>query len=133
MKKLITLIFLLGTFFVPIENNEPNLSDSNVPEFLISFKNGSSRELVRYFEQSVTININGKNGDYSRNQAEFVLEDFFRKNPPLDFYVLHQGGNPGPTVFYLARYYSNQKTYKVLVKGNQKTESLKIFSIDILI
>jgi len=132
MKKLpLLVIFLFAIFLFSgatlFVNN--NLVTNDV---ITHFKTGSSKEIARYFDQSVLLNINGTNGDYSKNQAEYILRDFFFKYPPVDFNVLHQAGSPGPTVFYVGSYKAKSEQFRVLIKGYSKTDALRIYSIDII-
>ncbi|KXK23239.1 MAG: hypothetical protein UZ12_BCD005002758 [Bacteroidetes bacterium OLB12] len=46
-----------------------------------ALKAGSAKELVKYVNQSVEINVEGDINTYSKAQAEFVLRDFFKKIP----------------------------------------------------
>jgi hypothetical protein len=110
-----------------LRNNTLTIND-----VFVYFRSGSSKEIARYFDQTVLMNINGKNGDYSKTQAEYILKDFFLKYPPLDFNVLHQSGSPGPTIFYVGSYQSKGEQFRVLIKGNSKSEVVRIFSIDII-
>lgn len=124
-------IFLFAIFVfseaIGFDNNKLVAND-----VIVHFKSGSSKEIARYFGQTVLLNIDGKNGDYSKIQAEYILRDFFLKYPPLDFSVLHQAGSPGPTVFYVGSYQAKSEQFRILIKGYSKTEDLRIYSIDII-
>lgn len=130
-KSPLLVIFLFAIFWISqatvFENNKLGIND-----VFLYFKTGSSKEIARHFDQTVLLNINGENGDYSKNQAEYILKDFFQKYPPLDFNVLHQAGSPGPTVFYVGSYKAKTEQFRVLIKGYSNTENLKIYSIDII-
>lgn len=125
------LVFLFAIIWFS-EATELNNNTLTINDVFIHFKSGSSKEIARYFDQTVLLNINGKNGDYSKTQAEYILKDFFLKYPPVDFNVLHQAGSPGPTVFYVGSYLAKGEQFRVLIKGNSKSEVLRIFSIDII-
>lgn len=132
MKKSPLLVILFFAIFLfsgatVFENNKLDSLD-----VIVHFKAGSSKEIARYFDQTVLLNINGTNGDYSKSQAEYILRDFFLKYPPLEFNVLHQAGSPGPTVFYVGSYLAKSEQFRVLIKGYSKSESLRIYSIDII-
>jgi len=132
MKKSPLLVIFLFAIFVfseaiGFDNNKLVAND-----VIVHFKAGSSKEIARYFDQTVLLNINGTNGDYSKSQAEYILRDFFLKYPPLDFSVVHQAGSPGPTVFYVGSYQAKSEQFRVLIKGYSKTEALRIYSIDII-
>lgn len=132
MKKSSLLVIFLFAIFLFSEATVFVSNKSVTNDVIIHFKTGSSKEIARYFDQTVLLNINGKNGDYSKIQAEYILRDFFLKYPPLDFSVLHQAGSPGPTVFYVGSYQAKSEQFRVLIKGYSKTEDLRIYSIDII-
>ena len=66
---------------------------SDIPSGIsLALKAGSASELVKYMNESVELVILDKEGIYSKSQAEMILKDFFSKNPPKKFSLLHQGG-----------------------------------------
>ena len=71
------LPFILSLFliFMPFMDKE-DLNESIDP-VILAIDSGSSSELARYFENSISLNINGQQGDFSKNQAEQVIRDFF--------------------------------------------------------
>jgi hypothetical protein len=132
MKSLIALISLSLLFFVPTGANNRTETNLNLTELSVYFKTGSSKDLARYFDQAINLNINGRQGDYSKNQAEFILKDFFIKYPPDDFKVLHQGENRGPTMFFVGSYMTDSNQFRILIKGTNKGDLIKIFSLEII-
>jgi hypothetical protein len=132
MKSLIALISLSLLFFVPTGANNRTETNLNLTELSVYFKTGSSKDLARYFDQAINLNINGQQGDYSKNQAEFILKDFFIKYPPDDFKVLHQGENRGPTMFFVGSYMTDSNQFRILIKGTNKGDLIKIFSLEII-
>jgi len=132
MKNLPFLFVFLFAFIWFSEATNLKHNTLTINDVFVYFKSGSSKEIARYFDQTVLLNINGKNGDYSKTQAEYILKDFFLKYPPLDFNVLHQAGSPGPTIFYVGSYQSKDEQFRVLIKGNSKSDVVRIFSIDII-
>ena len=132
MKKSPLLAIFLFAIFWFSGASVLNTGKLAMDDFFLHFKTGSSKEIARYFDQNVLLNINGKNGDYSKIQAEYILKEFFMKYPPVDFYLLHQAGLPGPAVFYVGSYQAKSEQFRVLIKGNSKSEVLRIYSIDII-
>lgn len=65
----------------------PNIFD-HITE---TFKKGSATELSKFFNSNVDLTIDNKEEVYSKIQAEQVLKDFFSKNPPKSFTLIHQG------------------------------------------
>jgi hypothetical protein len=132
MNKSLIFIFLLSLFFVPSPASEEKDNSAVFSQVLASFRTGSSKELARHFESTILLNLNGQNGNYSKTQAEFILKDFFRKNPPKDFSILHKGGNGAASLYYVGTYLSDDSQFRVLIKGNPKEEGFRIFSMEIL-
>jgi hypothetical protein len=81
-----------------------------------AFKAGSAKELAKYLHQTVDVTIEGKLGNYSKAQAEFVLRDFFKAHPPAEFTIIHQGSSKGGQPFAIGKYISGSETYRVWMK-----------------
>lgn len=116
-----------------------SLAEFKPPHELISiedvagvFRSGSSKDLARFFDSGIDININGNHGDYSRNQAELVMRDFFKKNPPEDFQLVHKGNNSEQLVHYIGNYTTETCLFRIFIKGKKQQELIKIFSMDIV-
>ena len=62
------------------------------PKVFDAMKVGNSTELAKYFNNSVEVAILETEAVYSRQQAEQVVKNFFEKNSPKNFTLLHQGG-----------------------------------------
>lgn len=98
----------------------------------ISFKNGSSKELARHFENGVELNINGSQGEFSKIQAELVIRDFFKKYPPENFEILHEGFSGEQIKHYIGTYTSMGEAYRILIKGKIYQEDYRIYSLEII-
>jgi len=118
------LTVILVTAYPAIAQN--HIHDEIVPVF----KSGSSKDLVRYFDNTVELNMNGSQGDFSKNQAEVVVRDFFKKNPPIDFQIVHQGESGSNIRYYIAYYISPEQNYRVLIKTKGTKEKSLIYSLE---
>jgi len=80
-------------------------------------RQGDSKGLSKYFSETVELNFDGKKQNYSRNQAEFVMKDFFAKNPPKPdgFENYHRGNNSGVS-YSIVKYASQNGAYRVFMK-----------------
>lgn len=78
-----------------------------------SIKTGSSRELSKYLNDKVVINIAGDKSSYSKNQAVFVLRDFFNKYPPVGFRYIHQGASKEGLKYVIGTYTYDGGTFRV--------------------
>lgn len=80
-----------------------------------SLKTGSSKELVKNFNNMVELNFDGEKSSYSRTQAEFVLKDFFKKYPPTDFEYIHQGASQQGLTYVIGKYTFDGGSFRVLM------------------
>ncbi|HAN78530.1 MAG TPA: hypothetical protein DCQ31_12580 [Bacteroidales bacterium] len=100
------LVVLLSIFFAfdwaPFELPK-SISDA--------VKTGNSAQLAKHFFDNIEVIISGKENIYSRTQAERILNEFFSKNQPKDFVILHQGGK-NASQFAIGRLSTNNGTYR---------------------
>lgn len=60
-------------------------------EIALAIQSGNSKEVSKFFQKNVELTIIDKEDMYSSAQAEVILKDFFAKNPPVSFKLIHQG------------------------------------------
>jgi hypothetical protein len=95
-----------------------------------AIKAGSAKDVARYFNSSVEVGLNGDKASYSQAQAEFVLRDFFSKNPAAGFEYLHQGSSNEGQKYAIGKYTSKTGSYRVFVVVKQFGGSYKIDTVD---
>lgn len=100
----------------------------------LALKTGSSRELCRNFNDIIELSIDGEKSSYSKQHAEILLKDFFKKHPPADFQYIHQGASKEGLKYAIGNYSFNGGAYRVylLIKrfnGNYLIDTLE-FSQD---
>lgn len=93
-------------------------------------KAGNSKDIVKFLNQSVDMNLDGEVNTYSKAQAEFALRDFFKKHPPKDFSIVHTGSSKGGLQFAIGRYLSNGESYSALIRVKEVGESYLIHEIN---
>jgi hypothetical protein len=81
-----------------------------------ALKAGSAKELVKHFNESVDIDLDGDERTFSKAQAELILRDFFKKHPVTDFSILHDGSSRGGLQYAIGRYVSSAESYNVLIR-----------------
>ena len=86
---LIFFIFFLLSLF---RTGEAQPSGSIPNDIIKSIRAGNAARLSSYFNSSVQLVILEKGNVYSRSQAAMIMKDFFKKNPPKGFTIIHQGG-----------------------------------------
>lgn len=62
-----------------------SLAQQPVSELSQCLQTGSATCLTIHMGDATTMLISGSQGAYSKTQADLVLKDFFRKNPPRSF------------------------------------------------
>lgn len=95
-----------------------------------ALKTGSSRELSKYLNNTVEISINGEKSSYSRNQAEFVLRDFFNKYPPQSFRYVHQGSSKEGLKYTVGTYTYDRGEFRVFMLIKQIGGTYLVDKID---
>ena len=87
-KKINHIFFLfIGLFAVT------NVSLAQIPdEIIISLKTGNATKLASHFNQNVELVVLDNENVYSKAHAQQVIGDFFKKYPPQNFTIIHQGG-----------------------------------------
>lgn len=133
MTNLSTFIIVLSLLILPLWSQPSAVTVHNdLEELAYSFKNGSSKELSHYFGSRVEINISGNSGIYSRNQAEQVMRDFFRKYPPQDFNLLNRSAGNQDITANMGHYFSLDQRFKILIKARSEKDAFTIFALDII-
>lgn len=118
---------LLIIFHSPSFEVEEGLSIDSV---ISAIDTNSSSELARFFESSISLNVNGQQGSYSKNQAEIVIRDFFKKNPSKGFSIVYSSETNPSLSSFIGDYLSGQGTFKVFIKVSQQDSNLKIYSLE---
>ncbi len=123
-KKITTLLYgilLVGTVYGQATNPAP------LEDVINSIRNNRVQEIGRYFDNFVPITINNSPSNYSHNQAELVLRDFFDKNPPRDLVVTDRGTPGNNSMFAIANFKSLNGKYNlyILMKLKDKTYIIK--------
>ena len=67
----------------------------SIDEVVNALKNGDAAQIARYFDNTVEITMPDKSNNYSKNQAEIILRDFFNNNGVKNFDIIHKGENAG--------------------------------------
>lgn len=95
-----------------------------------ALKTGNAKEVIKFFNTSVDMNLDGEVNTYSKAQAEFVLRDFFKKHPAGDFTIVHTGSSKGGLQFAIGRFVSNKENFDVLIRVKEVNKSYLIHEIN---
>lgn len=128
MTSVLSLIVSLFLFIqAPVSEIE---SLDSIDTVISAIDNGSSSDLSKYFDSSISLNVNGLQGDYSKNQAELVLKDFFKKNPSMGFTLVFRSESNPSISSYIGDYQTGQGMFKVFIKVSQQASDFKIYSLE---
>ena len=126
-----SVLSLIVSIFLFVQSPVSEIDTLNSIDTVVSaIENGSSSDLAKYFDSSISLNINGLQGDYSKNQAELVLRDFFKKNPPQGFSLVFRSENNPSLSSYIGDYQTAQGVFKAFIKISQQTSDFKIYSLE---
>ena len=95
-----------------------------------ALKIGSSKELARHFSNMVELGFDGNKSSYSQTQAEFVMKDFFAKNPPANYEIIHQGASKDGLRYAIGKYSYKNGSFRVYMLLKQNKGQYQIDTID---
>ncbi|MGW8121746.1 DUF4783 domain-containing protein [Roseivirga echinicomitans] len=122
----ISLLLLLGSFSSFAQTPEETI----IKKVQEALKSSSSRELVKYLHERVEIKLDNEKKDYSTNQAEIVLKQFFQKNPADSTEFIHEGNSDGGIIYAIGSYVSGNKKYRVVLRAKKYKADYKIYRLE---
>lgn len=107
------IIIFIGLLFLPclLKAQTPTAE-----EISTMIKAGDSKELGKFFNSNIELNVNDERKNYPKTQAELVLKNFFQKNPPLDFEYKHQGTSAEGLRYFIGSYKSKDAVFVTLIR-----------------
>ena len=106
--KLLLAIFAL---FAPLSSPEVEISD----EIIAALKQGKAAELVKYFDEKVSIKIITQEDVLSKSQAEANLRYFFEKHPVKAFSSSHASAVTNQSQYITGTLETTNGRYRVSV------------------
>ena len=85
-------------------------ADAVMQKASAAISGGNAASLAGLCNSSVEVTVPGSDKTYSSQQVQFVLKDFFTKNPPKGFRVVHKG-NSGATHYATGTYTSSSGAF----------------------
>lgn len=88
-------------------------------DLIAGFRSGYVDGIAIHLNDNVELSIKGIDNVFTKQQTKAILNDFFRKNPPLRFKVLHKGNNDN-SQFVIGQLETSTGSYRVyyLIKKN---------------
>ncbi len=116
---LLVSLFALSAFSVSAQNEI-------VGQVKLVLEIGNASELSSFLNDKVVLNFDGKEGTYSHSQAEGVLKNYFKENPPKSFLVNHEGASENGLIYAIGEYRTNDSSYRVLIRLKKVNDQFKI-------
>lgn len=87
-------------------------------ELKAAFQAGNAREIAKFFNSSIELEILGTDNVYSKEHAEQILKSFFEQHPVKGFTVLFEGGKEA-SQYAIGKLATSKGTFRVnlLVKS----------------
>lgn len=127
----ISVLSLIVVFFSLTAHAQTRTSEEaiihNVQEAL---KSSSSRELAKYLHERVEIKLDNEKKDYSTNQAEIVLKQFFQQHPAKQTEFIHEGSSAGGIIYAIGSYVSGNQKYRVVVRAKKYKNDYKVYRLE---
>jgi hypothetical protein len=109
MKKILTISIL---FIALMFSNFLKAQQVEIQNIDSAIKTGNSKNIAKYFSNSITLNLLGNENVYSKVQAEQILKDFLSKNDCANYQLKHQGNSRDKSVFVIGGFNSNDKKFR---------------------
>jgi len=130
MKKLqfISLIISTILLFINVEISKAG----DLPDGIVnSLKTGNAKELAKHFNANIDLTLIDKQEIYSKTQAELILKEFFSKNVPSNFTIIHQGEKEG-SKYVIGNLTTSKGTFRVslFLKSQDNTQVIHQLRIE---
>lgn len=119
MKSVFTKILFFGWLLVAAWGVQAQGNDQ-LSVVRSAIAGGSSHDLAQYLAPSVEVSFDGESQSYNANQTELVMRNFFAKNVPSSFEIVHQGASNDGIPYAVGRYVGRSATYQVFLKLKPK-------------
>ena len=111
--------FLLSVFNARAQNQ-------TIQQVKLVLEVGNANELSKFLNDKVDLNINGKEGTYSHSQAEGVLKNYFKENPPKSFQINHEGASENGLIYAIGDYQSADSSFRVWIRLKKVNDQFRI-------
>jgi len=122
MKKILFIFLLVLTQLVSAQ------SKSTVGKHLES---ANAAEIISLSGETLDLEIPDSKGVYDKDQAQVLLNNFFKNNPPNKYFVKHKGGSEEKKFFEIGSLLTEKSNFRVyflydLLEGRPQIIELRI-------
>lgn len=126
MKKILLVFMTWGIFAFSMFSQGNNLPASVVR----AIQGGDSHALAEGFNDNIELILPSQSGVFSKSQAEYIMADFFRKNPPSGFNIIHQSQKESSS-FAIGKYTASNGSYRFSFLSKSDGRSILIIQLRI--
>lgn len=119
------LLLMLSVLLLSVQDNGDIIAKAEE-----ALKASNSRELAKYLHDRLEIKLDNERKEYSANQAEIVLKQFFQKHPSDATEIIHQGNSPGGIIYAIGNYTSGTSSYRVVLRAKKYRKVYKIYRLE---
>jgi hypothetical protein len=130
MKRIQTNLILVFTLLITVCSLSAQADDDILNNVREALKSSNSSELAKYLNDRVEIKLESERKEYSVNQAEIVLKQFFQKHPADDTEFIHEGTSPGGIIYAIGNYTSGNSSYRVVLRAKKYKSAYKIYRLE---
>ncbi len=129
MKTYLKQLFLIFAFFSAFQLAAQEVDI--IVKIEEALKASSSKELTKYLHSKVEIKLDGERKEYSINQAEVMLKQFFQQFPASGFEFIHNGNNTsGGIVYAIGTYSSDGGNHRVVIRAKKFDKLTKVYRLE---
>jgi hypothetical protein len=130
MKAMFTKVVLFGWLLLALVFTSQAQGADQLGAVRSAIASGSSRELAQYLAPSMEVGFDGDKQSYNATQTELVMKNFFTKNPPASFDIVHQGASNEGIPYAIGHYVGRNGSYQVFIKLKPKQSTPTIDTLD---
>lgn len=106
LKKIKYLLVVVVMFF------SVNLKAQDFTEITNSLKIGDVKSFSQHFDSNLELTILDNEAVYSKEQITTILKDFFGKNKPSAYTLIHKGNSGNGAFFQIGELVTSTKTFR---------------------
>ncbi|MCF8368121.1 MAG: DUF4783 domain-containing protein [Bacteroidales bacterium] len=120
-------ILILSFSFIFLAGFKSNGQDDITSRINKALEIADASKLASSFSSTIDLEIPGTDGNFSKNQAEIIVKDFFKKNPVKSYKSNHLGSSNDGSKYIIGTYSSsNNKTFRVYILLKKRDENILI-------
>ena len=121
-------IFVLLVSFFVLPGLQMNAQTTDITTKInTALKSADAAKLANCFNSTIDLELNNTDGNFSKDQAEIIVKEFFKKCPVQSYKSNHLGSSNDGSKYIIGTYTStNNKTYRVYILLKNKNDQLLI-------